>query len=166
MACTLGHNICTLTVKDLVSGKPMKGPGVWSKGEAFQLFAKALEKQGLPIPTLAIWDPRRSKFIADLDTMDGQSEVASPELVAWVTARRKAFELGKKPPVWQGDKAKKACASVEDKPADNAPINDKPFDNESIDNEPVEDPKPKPRPKPPLEPEPVLPKIAPTKPTD
>ena len=102
--CHKGHGICTLNTKVMTTGKPMKGPAAEKKAVAFRGFMEALRAQGKPTPTLAIWDPRRNTFIADLETFDGQVSAAHADLVAWVRARNQAMAEGKSLPEYKGDR--------------------------------------------------------------
>lgn len=88
----------------MITGKPMKGPAAEKKAVAFRHFLEALRAEGKPTPTLAIWDPRRETFIADLETFDEQASVAHAELVAWVHARNQAIAARKNLPDYKGDR--------------------------------------------------------------
>ena len=105
--CHKGHGICTLNTKSLTTGKPMKGPAAERKAVAFHQFIESLRANGKPIPTLALWDPRRDSFIVDLETFDGYAEGAHPDLVAWVRARNRAIAAGKSLPEYTADREPK-----------------------------------------------------------
>lgn len=128
----------------------MKGPASEIKAIAFCEFTSALEEQGLAIPTLAIWDDCRDRFITVLETMDGHSEFAKPALLAWVAARSKAVKRGKKMPGYKGDlkvmrKSRRAASN-----SDGAPdIDDPRIKDPPIEDLPVQVDKPMPLPVPP-----------------
>ena len=81
----------------------MKGLGAEQKARAFRDFANKLQARGLPVPSLAIWDPRRETFVSDLGTLDGNAEGADQDLVRWIKARNQALEEGTTLPDYTAD---------------------------------------------------------------